>query len=132
MKLHEEFSLYENMWEQPLREDNMADMRRSIRAEIAELEAEKAADTDPTSAVYYDEKIAACKAELSHLSNIAPTKATAKKRELAAQREAAAKRIESRLRYLGFLGLRTIFDRPKIVAEFLCEASLALRHLGEA
>lgn len=100
----------------PLKEDNMADMRRSIRAEIAELEAEKAADTDPTSAVYYDEKIAACKAELAHLSDIAPTRATAKKRELKAKNEEIAKNIERRLRYLAFTGLYSIYKRPRCIS----------------
>ena len=52
MKLHEEFKLWENMWDQTLTEDkdsivNMVELRRGIKAEIARLEAEKAADTDP-------------------------------------------------------------------------------------
>ena len=116
MKLHEEFKLWENMWDQDLKEDNMADMRRSIRAEIAKLKADKAADTDPTSAVYYDEKIAAAKAELDHLSDIAPTKATAKKRELKAKNEETAKKIERILKYKAFMGLSVFFGRPRCVS----------------
>ena len=94
-----------------LKEDNMADMRRSIRAEIAQLEAEKAADTDPYSAVYYDEQIAACKAELAQLADLAPSKATAKKRALKAEREEKTKEIERRLRH-AFRGLFKYFGHP--------------------
>jgi hypothetical protein len=92
MKLFEEFKLYENLFEgdevEPLNENNMTDMVRSIRAEIAQLEAEKAADTDPYSAVYYDEQIAACKAELAQLAYLAPDKVAARK--AAAEKETEA------------------------------------------
>lgn len=97
-------------------EDNMARMRRQIRAEIAKLEAEKAADTDPTSAYYYDEKIKACWAELRELGIIAPTPATAKKRAIKAEQEEKAKEISRFLKY-AFMGLSKYFGiRPR------CEA----------
>ena len=120
MKLHEEFKLFENMWEQSLKEDNMADLKRGIRTEIAEYEAEKAAD--PANAWDWDEKIAAAKAELAELDRKYPTAAKARKQELAAKKAAleaenkeTAKRIDRLLKYFTFLGLGDIFGRPRCI-----------------
>ena len=97
MKLHEEFKLWENMWEQPLKEDNIADLKKGIKAEIAEYEAEKAAD--PDNAWDYDKKIKAAKAELAELNRKYPTPAIAKKQELAAQKAQTVKNINYALYY---------------------------------
>lgn len=114
MKLFEEFKLYENLFDstEALNESNMSDMVRSIKAEIAQLEADKAADTDPYSAVYYDEQIEACKAELAQLAYLAPEKVAARK--VAAEKEAVAEKIQRRLRHAFWL-LFSYFGNPKCI-----------------
>jgi hypothetical protein len=114
MKLFEEFKLYENLFDsaEALNESNMSDMVRSIKAEIAQLEADKAADADPYSTVYYDEQIEACKAELAQLAYLAPDKVAARK--AAAEKEAVADEIQSRLRQ-AFRALFSYFGNPKCI-----------------
>ena len=114
MKLHEEFKLWENMWDRPLTDDsivNMVELRRGIKAEIARLEAEKAADTDPTGAVYYDEEIAEYKAELAELERKYPITYAGKKRKQAADLAALASKINDKL-YFTRLPFKK-FGRPK-------------------
>lgn len=114
MKLYEEFKLWENMWDQPLTEDsmvNMVELRRGIKSEIARLKAEKAEDTDPTSAYYYDEEIAACEAELAELERKYPITDAGKKRKQAADMAALASKINDKL-YFTRLSFKK-FGRPK-------------------
>ena len=131
MKLYEEFKLWENMWEQPLTEDNvvnMVELRRGIKAEIARLAAEKAADTDPTSAVYYDEEIAAYKAELAELERKYPITDAGKKRKQAASEKAALEAEKEKITRELHFRVRCAFARK--YSDFGCPKCFALKDGG--
>lgn len=99
--------------EQP-KQDNLARMRRQIRDEIAGYEIEKA--FDPDNAWDYDDKIEACKAELAQLANLAPSKATLKRRAIKAEKEKQLKELQRRVKY-AFWGLSSYFGRPKLIQQ---------------
>lgn len=131
MKLHEEFKLWENMWEQPLTEDNvvnMVELRRGIKAEIDRLEAEKAADTDPTSAYYYDEEIAAYKAELAELERKYPITDPGKKRKQAESEKAALEAEKEKITRELHFRVRCAFARK--YSDFGCPKCFALKDGG--